>query len=124
MARKKKDLESMEFEGDEPDLPAMDEEVTSDEDLEVAASAEPEEPRPVAPDFPLGEGHYFFTPVLSPRGHSEGPGVAALRERLGLSASDQFDGDLMVAVQSFQKDMGDAMSGVVDAALWQEIFSR
>lgn len=119
MARKKKDLESMEFEGDEPGLPEMDEEVTSDE-----VDAEPEEPRPVAPDFPLEEGHYFFTPVLSPRGHSEGPGVAALREHLGLSASDQFDGDLMVAVQSVQKDLGEAMSGVVDAALWQEIFSR
>lgn len=119
MARKK--IEDVEFEGDESGLPEMDEGVAEGE---PAVEPEPEEPRPVAPDFPLEEDHYFFTPVLSPRGHSEGPGVAALREHLGLSASDQFDADLMVAVQGFQKDLGEAMSGVVDAALWQEIFSR
>ena len=146
MARKKKDLESMEFEGDEPELAAMDEQVEPEVEPEDPSDIRqhpsydpgPEAPEPDdtpapeppaapegdAPDFPLEEGHYFYTPVLSSRGHSEGPGVALLREHLGLSDSEEFDGNLLVAVQSFQKDLGEPMSGVVDAALWQEIFSR
>lgn len=85
------------------------------------------EPEPVmVPDFPLEEGHYFHTPVLSPRGHSEHPGVAVLRAHLGVKPVDSevFDSDVLVAVQSEQKDMGEPMSGVVDAESWGAILSR
>lgn len=130
MARKKKDLESMEFEGDEPGLPAMAE-------AEEVAAEEPAEPEPEQPDpepeqpepersepFPLPEGHYVFTPVLSSRGHSSGPAVRRVRELLGLSEGEEFDAPALVAVQDFQKQAGLPMSGVVDAETWDAISSR
>lgn len=128
MARKKQDLESMEFEGDEPGLPAMDEA----EGVAVEEPAEPEPEQPVEPEpepeqpepFPLPEGHYVFTPVLSPRGHSSGPAVRRVRELLGLSEGEEFDAPALVAVQDFQKQAGMPMSGVVDAETWDAIASR
>lgn len=121
MARKKQDLESMEFEGDEPGLPAMDEA----EEVAVEEPAEPEQPEPEPSEpFPLPEGHYVFTPVLSPRGHSSGPAVRRVRELLGLSEGEEFDAPALVAVQDFQKRAGMPMSGVVDAETWDAISSR
>lgn len=137
MARKKKDLESMEFEGDEPGLPAMDEaeEVAVEEPAEPEQpepEPEPAEPEPAEPEpeqsepepFPLPEGHYVFTPVLSSRGHSSGPAVRRVRELLGLSEGEEFDAPALVAVQDFQKNAGLPMSGVVDAETWDAISSR
>lgn len=114
----------------------VDEETTVDEEVSSSLSADDEvadepaavEPEPVAvskpeaPAFPLDEGDYFFTPVLSRRAHSKGEGVRKVQERLGVSVTGEYDGDTLVAVQGFQKDRGEAMTGVVDAATWQELF--
>lgn len=137
MARKKQNLESMEFEGDEPGLPAMDEaeEVAVEEPVEPEPEPEPAEPEPAEPEpeqpepeqsepFPLTEGHYVFTPVLSSRGHSSGPAVRRVRELLGLSEGEEFDAPALVAVQDFQKQADLPMSGVVDAETWDAISSR
>lgn len=125
MARKKQTDESP------VDEAVTDEEVSALEsysDAEVADEPAAVEPEPVAvskpeaPAFPLAEGDYFFTPVLSRRAHSKGEGVRKVQERLGLPVTGEYDGDTLVAVQSHQKDRGEAMTGVVDAATWQELF--
>lgn len=101
----------------------VDEPTTADE----PAAAGPESSRAMpeaskAPAFPLADGDYFFTPVLSRRAHSKGEGVRKVQERLGLPVTGEYDGDTLVAVQSHQKSRGEAMTGVVDAATWRELF--
>lgn len=143
MARKKQNVEAdepVEVTSEQPPVEETPEGASSDpsdypwydpepEGPEPGGATYPEpEPEPVGdvPDFPLEEGHYFYTPVLSRRGHSEHRGVALVRERLGLEPVDSevYDSDVMVAVQSFQKDIGEPMSGVMDAVTWNELFSR
>lgn len=128
MARRKQTDESPvdETAGDEK---VADESLPTDESTaaDEPAAAEPEPSRAMpeaskAPAFPLTDGDYFFTPVLSRRAHSKGQGVRQVQERLGLPVTGEYDGDTLVAVQSHQKSRGEAMTGVVDAATWQELF--
>lgn len=121
MARKKQDLDSMEFEGDEPDLPAMDEPEES-----VVEPEQPVEPEPTtgSEPFPLPEGDYMFTPVLSGKGHSSGSAVRRVREWLGLPEGSDFDFDTVEAVRGFQRDHALPVSGVVDVGTWNALSAR
>lgn len=79
-------------------------------------------PKPKGPAFPLPEGHYFSTPVVSRRSTSSGEAVRAIRRKVGAPAGTVFDDVTAQAVGKWQDAVGLPVTRVVDEATWNEMF--
>lgn len=77
-------------------------------------------------EFPLQQGHYFYTPVTSPSAHTgrlgrESEPVMALQRAVGATQTGLFDEATAQAVSAWKQQHGLDRSPVVDEATWEHL---